>query len=93
MPEGFGMGWGLELRWFNSLLPTERFGIVDSVWITHHGTVGTEYPSYQSEVTRLDHELRGLGISNIRKICKTTSVWRRHRPLPANWALPEGTMG
>jgi len=93
MPEGFGMGWGLELRWFSSLLPTERFGIVDSVWITHHGIIGADYHGFQSEVNRLDHELHGLEISDIRKICKTTSVWRRHRPIPANWALTKGTVG
>lgn len=43
MPEEFGMGWGLDLRWSHELGPRFRFGIIDAQAMRHLGAVGTDY--------------------------------------------------
>jgi hypothetical protein len=93
MPTNFGMGWGLELLWLKCLAPKERFGIVDSVCISHHGVVGKDYQSLDSEVNQLQSLLRQMNISNIRKIFKTTSVWRKNSPMPKHWVSDPGGSG
>ena len=86
MPSNFGMGWGLEFLWLRSLSPSERFGIVDSVWIRHLGMLAADYQCLREEVDRYDSLLRDMDLRHIKEIFKVTRVWWRWRQMPRQWA-------
>lgn len=61
-PSGFGMGWGLELRWFESAVKGARLAVVDSSLMTHLAAPGTgESYDTKAEAMRLRKELRDHG--------------------------------
>jgi len=80
LPEGFGMGWGLEALWSEQLAAEETFGIVDAVSLKHHGRVGAAYEGLEAETQRRDAILTERGLHDMKDLCRTTRRWPRWRP-------------
>jgi len=75
MPDDFGMGWGLEVRWHALLGSDESFGIVDDMVIRHLGMVASDYSGTVAERTRRDTILAEYGLVDTKQICRTTGRW------------------
>ncbi len=80
-PEERGMGWGLELDWFELERDGCALGIVDAVRVRHEGTPGGDY-DFAGEVRRVHAELaaRGLEWSDVQLVRGTWRPWRRTPP-------------
>jgi hypothetical protein len=81
-PEGYGMGWGLDLLWSDLRKEGLRLGVVDWVTINHLSPVGKTYDN-SPEKQRLVKMLHDRGFRSIEETQKTLAVWRpwQSRPL------------
>lgn len=79
LPDDFGMGWGLDVRW--SQVPSLRRGYVDATPVRHYGAVGASYDS-TDELERFRQELARAGLASQREVARTLEVWRCWRPRP-----------
>lgn len=81
LPDDFGMGWGLPLRWSAEAGERYRMGIVDAVRLVHHGEVAAEYDS-APERRRVAGLLEAYGLDTPTDIQRTLAVWRHGEPAP-----------
>ncbi len=87
LPEGRGMGWGLELDWLELHRDGCRLGIIDAVRVEHVGDVGHAY-DVRAEHERLQAELAAKGYPDWEGVRTTLAVWRPWRRRPP-WAERE----
>jgi hypothetical protein len=89
-PEGFGMGWGLELVWWDLLREGCRLGVVDCVSVMHPAPEGgsREYDT-DPEGERLRSLLRERNLETITDAQCTLTSWRAWQARP-RWHAPEG---
>ena len=80
-PSERGMGWGLELAWFDLQRDGCRLGIVDSVRVEHRGVPGGDY-DFEAEADRMHRELAGRGFAGWKDVQKVLAVWRPWQRLP-----------
>lgn len=73
-PEERGMGWGLELEWFDLHEQGCILGIVDAVRVRHEGARGEDY-DVGLEIGRMHDELAARGLE-WRDLQKTLGTWR-----------------
>lgn len=81
-PPGFGMGWGIELLWFEQATAGGwRLGMVDAVGIHHLTVVGTDY-DIEPERARAAAMLleRGTGVTALQRCLATWRPWQRTPP-------------
>ena len=74
-PTARGMGWGLELDWFDLQREGCRLGIVDCIRVEHTGEPGSDY-DFASEADRMHQELAGRGFAGWRDVQKDLAIWR-----------------
>ncbi len=79
-PEDFGMGWGLELRWYDKALDGARLGVVDAAEMTHLYPPGTgEAYDATTESERLSAELESRNLrewpKGLEQIQKVLRAW------------------
>lgn len=82
-PEERGMGWGLELEWFDLHREGCALGIVDAVQVRHEGARGEDYDA-DAEVDRMHEELAARGIA-WGEVQQTLGTWRPWQRSP-RWA-------
>jgi hypothetical protein len=80
-PEGYGMGWGLDVLWSDLRKEGLRLGVVDWVTINHLSPVGKTYDN-SPEKQRLVKMLRDRGLKSIEQMQETLAVWRPWQPHP-----------
>lgn len=82
-PEGFGMGWGLELVWLDLLREGCRLGVVDCVTVSHPAPEGgREYDAGQ-EALRLRSLLRERNLespADAQCTLRSWQVWQARPP-------------
>lgn len=78
LPEGYGMGWGLEVGWSALQEQGCRLGIVDRVRVRHLERAATEYGS-SSERERLELLVGSASIATFADEHGTTATWRPWR--------------
>jgi hypothetical protein len=72
----WGMGWGVELLWWDRVREGARLGIVDDVTIRHLSPLFQNYGRAE-EQQRLQDQLALRGLRSIRQIQRTTgTAWR-----------------
>ena len=74
-PEERGMGWGLELEWYELWKEGCRLGVVDAVGVAHLGEPGSEY-DVAAEVERIHEELARRRYAGWKDVERTLRVWR-----------------
>jgi hypothetical protein len=74
-PAERGMGWGLELEWYELHRKGCELGIVDAVRVRHVGPRGVAYDFHQ-QVHRVHEELRNRGFSGWSDVQLTFATWR-----------------
>jgi hypothetical protein len=72
----WGMGWGVELLWWDRVREGARLGIVDDVTIRHLSPLFGNYKR-ADEQERLHDQLALRGLRSIRQIQQTTGTVRR----------------
>jgi hypothetical protein len=84
-PEGRGMGWGLELEWYELLRAGCVLGIIDSMSVRHTGARGVDY-DMEDEFVRLRAEFGARGLDTWSDVQLTFEIWRpwMRRP-PWRW--------
>ena len=87
-PAERGMGWGLELDWFELHRRGCRLGIVDAVHVAHVGQPGGNY-DFAGEADRVHRELAERGFDGWRDVQRTLAVWRPWRRTPP-WLAKHG---
>jgi hypothetical protein len=80
-PDGFGMGWGLDLLWSDLRREGLRMGVIDWVTINHLNPVGKTYDN-SPEKQRLVKMLRDRGHDSIEEMQNTLASWRPWEPRP-----------
>jgi len=80
-PQGYGMGWGLDLLWSDLRREGLRLGVIDWVTINHLSPVGRAYDN-SPEKQRLTKMLHDRGFKSIEETQKTLAVWRPWQPRP-----------
>jgi hypothetical protein len=77
----WGMGWGVELLWWDRVREGARLGMVDDVTIRHLSPL---FQNYQrgDEQARLEEQLAHRGLHDIRQIQQTVSSVRRPLLIP-----------
>jgi glycosyltransferase involved in cell wall biosynthesis len=81
-PDDHGMGWGLELEWFDLERSGARLGIVDAVALRHLDPVGKGYAKVE-ELDRLRSRLDARGLSDMADVQQTLATWRPWQRRPA----------
>lgn len=82
LPEERGMGWGVEIDWYELARDGCRLGIVDSIVMEHMGETATDYDD--SEIRRVMlEELEAHGHPRWAGMRNTLEVWR-----PWQWRPP-----
>ena len=81
LPEQRGMGWGVELDWFDLVAEGCRLGIVDSLTIEHLGDAGQHYDTTEMRKA-LQEELAARGHPGLEGVRSTLSVWRPWQRTP-----------
>ena len=78
-PEGSGMGWGMEFRWFDLRTQGARLGIVDWVTLRHLEPVGKSYDNSPEEqcVREMLHERGHRSVGEIQNIEAIWRPWQR----------------
>jgi hypothetical protein len=84
LPDERGMGWGVELDWFDLLDDGCALGIVDAVTIEHLEDLGQDYDPTDLHVQLL-HELAAHGHPEWQGMRTTLQVWRPWQRSPP-WA-------
>jgi hypothetical protein len=79
-----GMGWGLELDWFDLQRDGCRLGIVDSIRVEHVGTPGADY-DFELEADLMHRELAERGFAGWDDVERVLAVWRPWQRVPP-WA-------
>ncbi|MCW2674397.1 MAG: hypothetical protein JWP14_2986 [Frankiales bacterium] len=72
----WGMGWGVELLWWDRVREGARLGMVDDVTIRHLSPLFTSYHR-GDEQARLQEQLAFRGLRSIRQIQQTVGTVRR----------------
>ncbi|MFN2537761.1 MAG: hypothetical protein ABR549_06360 [Mycobacteriales bacterium] len=72
----WGMGWGVELLWWDRVREGARLGMIDDVTIRHLSPLFQNYRR-GDEQDRLQEQLALRGLRSIRQIQHTTSTVRR----------------
>jgi hypothetical protein len=72
-PPGMGMGWGLELDWFELAEEGCVLGVVDSVRMRHEGDRSYDI---RAEVERMDQRFAARGVESWAEIQVTLDTWR-----------------
>lgn len=68
LPEDLGMGWGIEVRWWEAAVRHGlQQGIVDAVAVQHLGRVAAEYDRV-SQHRQLEAELARVGLTDLRQL-------------------------
>jgi hypothetical protein len=80
-PEGYEMGWGLDLLWSDLRKEGLRLGVIDWVTINHLSPVGKTYDN-SPEKQRLVKMLHDRGYNSIEEMQETLAVWRPWQPRP-----------
>jgi hypothetical protein len=75
LPEARGMGWGLEIDWFDLYQEGCRLGIVDMLPVEHVGEPVADY-DYRDMNRRMKEELVARGNPKWAGMRETLSVWR-----------------
>jgi hypothetical protein len=75
LPEARGMGWGLELEWFDLFREGCALGIVDAVRVRHDGARGEDYDD-AGEIERVHAELEANGYRGWSDVQATLGTWR-----------------
>jgi hypothetical protein len=75
LPDERGMGWGIELDWYDLARRGLRLGIVDEVAIRHLAKVASAYPDGELRA-RLADELAARGASDWTPFQRTLATWR-----------------
>lgn len=88
-PESRGMGWGVELDWYELWKGGCRLGIVDAIRVAHHGEPGGEYDAGK-EALRIHEELARRRYEGWKDVQRTVSVWRPWTRMPP-W-VEDGTV-
>lgn len=84
LPEGRGMGWGMELDWYDLIVEGCRLGIVDGTPVEHMGKWTEDYD--RADVHRaLVEELEAHGHPMWSGMRKTLEIWRPWQRRPS-WA-------
>lgn len=81
LPNERGMGWGVELDWFDIVDAGCRLGIVDATVIEHLGNVGVDYDTGEIH-SRLRAELAARGAEDWAPFQRTLAAWRSWQPRP-----------
>lgn len=81
LPEERGMGWGVEIDWFDLMRDGARLGIVDSVIVQHLGETAEHYDHVDMQ-RRLRAELEARGNPEWNGMRETLAVWRPWRRSP-----------
>jgi hypothetical protein len=81
LPDQRGMGWGVEIDWYELVAEGCRLGIVDSVPVEHVGELGVEYDA-TSEKQRLFEELAAKGHPEWAEMRETLATWRPWQRTP-----------
>ncbi len=87
-PEGYGMGWGLDIRWSDLARAGARLGIVDLVAVGHISPIASQYTA-SVEIERVRGLLKERGAKSIVELQRTLDVWRPWRRRPP-WAARFG---
>jgi hypothetical protein len=88
LPQERGMGWGVELDWFDLMSEGCRLGVVDGVVMQHLRATGVDYDTAAAG-ERLRAELAERGSEGWEPFQRTLAAWRpwqRHPP----WSGGEG---
>jgi len=80
-PEERGMGWGLELDWFELYEEGCALGIVDAVRVRHEGARGEDYDDAR-EIDRVHEELAARGFQGWSDVQTTLGTWRPWQRVP-----------
>jgi hypothetical protein len=72
----WGMGWGVELLWWDRVRDGARLGLVDDVTIRHLSPLFGNYQR-DDEQQRLREQLDARGLRSIRQIQRTVATARR----------------
>ena len=83
-PEERGMGWGLELEWFDLQREGCVLGIVDAMPVRHEGARGLDYDA-ELEVAKVHEELAARGLASWSDVQQTLETWRPWQRSPG-WA-------
>jgi hypothetical protein len=75
LPEERGMGWGVELDWFDLVAEGCRLGVVDGVVAEHLGVTGAQYDT-EAAGRRLRAELAERGSQGWAPFQRTLAAWR-----------------
>ena len=82
LPEARGMGWGVELDWYELWKGGCVLGIVDAVRVAHLGEPGSEYDAREA-AARVHEELAHRRYGDWKEVQRTIDVWRpwaKHAP-------------
>ena len=82
-PDGFGMGWGLDLVWLDLLREGCRLGVVDCVTVHQHDPAGGREYDTSREVERLRAELRERNLespADAQCTLRSWHVWQARPP-------------
>ena len=90
-PAERGMGWGLELEWFELARQGCKLGIVDSTRVRHVGARGADY-DLADEIARVNEELVARGFGSWQEVQQTLETWRPWERRP-RWKEPELAAG
>jgi hypothetical protein len=82
-PDGYGMGWGLDLLWSELRKEGLRLGVIDWVTIKHLSPVGKTYDN-SPEKQRLVRMLQERGLNSIEEMQTSVAAWRPWERHP-NW--------
>jgi len=74
-PDGFGMGWGIELVWHDLTKEGCRLGMIDAVSIHHLTVVGTDYDA-EPERARVRGLLLARSAHGSRELQRCLGTWR-----------------
>jgi hypothetical protein len=81
LPDQRGMGWGVEIDWYELVAEGCRLGIVDSVLIEHVGELGLDYDTTR-EKHRMFQELAAKGHPEWADMRETLATWRPWQRMP-----------
>lgn len=90
-PDGYAMGWGLELLWMDLIKTGARLGIVDLVTMRHVNPIAGQYAALP-ELERVQELLRARGAKSIHELEHTLGVWRPWQRRP-DWLSTSGPVG